>query len=370
MLIETKDRGIQLNDPNKYTLNRKASGYFTTFSVLNRFVNLVLAVFFIVVVIPILVALIPIMLLVNGWPVLYAGIRMGRGKRTFTMYKLRTLPVGFEQRYDAQLVSYKHGYRLPWFSRFMRDTRLDELPQLFNVLKGDMDFIGPRPVRPSVYRTQCQSIKAYDKRFEVNPGLIGYAQLFTPHSTPKRIRSFIDNRASKYKKSFLFDSFIIFLTGFAVMDKTVKMLARFVLLITMDRIFKKYTNKRGLDRIRQTSGQIFFCGKGEDYKNCDLDFKFPHGILVDMNEEYLRMDTNVSLDEDEVLFRGTAVAKTKVARTHRKSFFCNGRVFKTYNNANNNYKYTYILSYEPVSNLNRYFVDQYFLKKSLMRYVI
>lgn len=358
-------------DSDQYTPNRNSSGYYTTFSALNRFVNFVLALFFIIVSIPILLFLIPVMVLVNGWPVLYSGERLGLAKRRFIMYKLRTLPVDFEQRYDAQLVSYKQGYRLPWFSRFMRDTRLDELPQLINVLKGDMDFIGPRPERPSVYDTHCHKIKAYDKRFEVNPGLIGYSQLFTPHSTPKRIRSFIDNRAAKYKKSFMFDLFIIFLTGFAVVDKTLKLLTRFMYMIVMGKIFKNHTNKRGLDRIKQTDGQVFFCDKGGCYKDCILEFIDIQGVLVDINEEYMRIDTNVSLDdEEEVLLRATAIVKIKVARTDRKSFFCNCRVFKIYNNSNNNYKYTYILGYVAASELNRYFVDQYFLKKSLMRYVI
>lgn len=359
-----------MTDLNQYTPNQNQFGYYTTGYVLNRCVNFVLALFFLMLIIPILLVLIPIILLVSGRPVLYSGARMGRGKCSFSMYKLRTLPVNFEQRYDAQLVSYKHGYRLPWFSRFMRETRLDELPQLFNVLKGDMDFIGPRPVRHSVYNTQCKSIKGYDKRFEVNPGLIGYSQLFTPHSTPKRIRSFIDNRAAKYKKSFLFDCFIILLTGFAIIHKTINLLYRFLFITIMDKFLKRYTNKRGLDRIKQRDGQIFFCGKGDSYKDCILEFDVLQGVLVDMNEEYMRVDTNVSLYEESVLLRATAIVKIKVARTDRKSFFCNCRVFKTYNNSNSHYKYTYILSYEAVSNLNRYFVDQYFLKKSLMRYVL
>ncbi|HCY85599.1 MAG TPA: hypothetical protein DHV36_10740, partial [Desulfobacteraceae bacterium] len=324
-----------------------------------------------ILVAPLFIVLLPLVWYVNGWPVFYSGIRMGRDKKYFVMYKLRTLPVDFEKQYDAHLVSYRHGYTLPWFCRFMRDTRLDELPQLLNVLKGDMDFIGPRPVRPSVYKSICSEIRAYDKRFLVNPGLVGYSQLFTPHSTPKRIRSFIDNRASKYKKSLVFDVFIICLAGFGVIQKTIRMLCRFGYLFVMDKLLKRYSNKRGLDRIKQAKGEVFFCNSEQSYKDCFLSHGEPCGALVDINEKHMRVDTDIPIeDEGAITIRCRAMVKTKLAKRETKSFFCAVNVFMRYDVPQGKYKYTYILEYDPCSELNRYFVDQYFLKKSLMRYVI
>ena len=360
-----------MTNPAQPPVKRNTAGYYTTSIAVNRVFNCALALLFLAVTLPLFAVLIPTVMIVNGWPVFYAGIRMGRNKKYFVMYKLRTLPVNFEQQYEAHLVSYRHGYTLPWFSRFMRDTRLDELPQLFNVLKGDMDFIGPRPVRPSVYKKICSEIKAYDKRFLVNPGLVGYSQLFTPHSTPKRIRSFIDNRASKYKKSLVFDFFIICLAGFGVIHKTINMLTRFLYMVMMDKVLNRYSNKRGLDRMNQEGGQVYFCNHNQSYRDCCLEHGSPDGVLVDMNEKHMRIDSDVPLDEDkEITIRGTARIKTKVAKKETKSFFCSINVFMRYDAPKGDMKYTYILEYEPSSDLNRYFIDQYFLKKSLMRYVI
>ena len=104
------------------------------------------------------------------------------------MYKFRTLPVGAQKKIGSKLLSFRHC-KLPFFSKFLRDTRLDELPQLFNIMKGEMDFLGPRPLRPEIYDHMCKGITNYDLRFNVRPGLVGYSQLFTPHSSPKRIRA-------------------------------------------------------------------------------------------------------------------------------------------------------------------------------------
>jgi lipopolysaccharide/colanic/teichoic acid biosynthesis glycosyltransferase len=372
MLPVNKYRPIAMSPLRKSQGKRGSSGYFTTSVVITRLFNLILALFFGGLALPVIGALVPLVWAVNGWPVFYSGVRLGLKKRPFVMYKFRTLPLDFEKEYDAHLVSYQHGYTLPWFCRFMRDTRLDELPQLFNVLKGDMDFIGPRPVRPAVYRKICRGIRAYDRRFLVKPGLVGYSQLFTPHSTPKRIRSFIDNRASRYKKNLAFDLFIICLAGCGVVQKTVKMLSHILCLLFMDKVFKRYSNRRGLDRIRQERGKVFFCDPEQDYIHCCLSHgREPDGMLVDMNEKHMRVDTNVAIGEDQkMVIRGAALVKTKVGRKETKSFFCSVRMFKVHEDPIGRLAHTYIFEYEPASDLNRYFVDQYFLKKSLMRYVI
>ncbi len=360
-----------MNDLGGYDFNPKnISGYNTSSDLLNRGVNVGLSVFFMMVLFPVVVILIPVVLFVNGWPFIYAGVRMGKNKREFIMYKFRTLPKDFEQKFDKELVSYRHSYQLPRFSRFMRETRLDEIPQLVNILKGDMDFVGPRPVRPAVYKTVCRSIKNYDTRFVVKPGLIGYSQLFTPHSTPKRIRSFIDNRATRFNKNVLCDTLIICLAGFGVILKTTQLLYRFGMLLFHEKILNRFKNQRGLDRIRQKQGAIRFCTKQGWFNYFCLEFESTFGVLKDINEEYLRMDIQLPLKNDRIIFKAETLANTKLGQTHFKSFYGYGTVYKMYENPGNNLKYTYILRYEPVSELNRYFLDQYFLKKSLMRYVI
>ena len=105
-----------------------------------------------------------------GSPVLFAQLRPGRDERTFKMYKFRTMT---DER-DADGVLLPDSDRLTPFGRTLRSTSLDELPEIFNVLKGDMSLIGPRPqlVRDMVFMTEKQR-----KRHRVRPGLSGLAQV-------------------------------------------------------------------------------------------------------------------------------------------------------------------------------------------------
>jgi lipopolysaccharide/colanic/teichoic acid biosynthesis glycosyltransferase len=358
-----------MNDIHQFD-SKNVAGYFSSSIVLNRLVNLSLSVFFLILLAPVSLLLIPAVFLVNGWPVIYSGIRLGKNKKAFIMYKFRTLPKDFEKQYDGKLVSYQHGYQLPKFCRLMRDTRLDEIPQLINIFKGDMDFVGPRPVRPVIYQTVCRSIKGYDKRFSVKPGLIGYSQLFTPHSTPKRIRSFIDNRATRHSKNILFETLIILLAGFGVILKTSQLLYRFFMTFLEDKIFNKYNNKRTLDRIAQKSGTVHFCTRKGQFNYFCLEFESNTGVLKDINEEFFRVDIPQPIKTDKIMFKAAALVNTRLFQKQAKSFYGYGTIFRMYENPGKELKYTYILKYEPASDLNRYFVDQYFLKKSLMRYVI
>ncbi|RNE91691.1 sugar transferase [Marichromatium sp. AB31] len=140
-----------------------------------------------------LFVLIPIAIkLADGGPVFYSSIRLGRHKRPFAMYKFRTLKPDADRIIGATLLGRGQRLETP-IGHFLRETRIDELPQLINVIKGDMDLIGPRPERPEIYERLCRDIPGYDLRFQTRPGLIGYAQLFTPHGSPKRIRSLIDS---------------------------------------------------------------------------------------------------------------------------------------------------------------------------------
>src|SRR5262245_48401663 len=133
-----------------------------------------------------------------GSPVFHRGTRLGRDKRPFRMWKLRTLLVGAERITGGDLLSQRHDIMIRG-GRFLRDTRLDELPQLWNIAMGDMSFLGPRPERPEVLEAKCLGIPGYERRFTVRPGLIGISQLFTPHGTPKRYRTLLDNALIRHE---------------------------------------------------------------------------------------------------------------------------------------------------------------------------
>ena len=100
--------------------------------------------------------------------------QMDYGGRLFRLYKFRTMTVG-----DAQNEVWAHRAdpRITRIGRLLRDYRLDELPQLFNVLKGDMNVVGPRPEQPQIFQQLRLSLREYPRRQRVRPGITGWAQV-------------------------------------------------------------------------------------------------------------------------------------------------------------------------------------------------
>jgi lipopolysaccharide/colanic/teichoic acid biosynthesis glycosyltransferase len=113
-------------------------------------------------------------------PVLYRGWRVGRGGHLFQMVKFRTLAPDAEDRLGPflgpELTQLTQNEVTP-FGRVLRAARLDELPQLLNVLAGDMSLVGPRPIRPTFFAELCAGIPQYWQRLVVRPGITGLAQL-------------------------------------------------------------------------------------------------------------------------------------------------------------------------------------------------
>jgi lipopolysaccharide/colanic/teichoic acid biosynthesis glycosyltransferase len=119
-------------------------------------------------------------LVTSGRPILYSGARVGRGGRTFHMYKLRTLRPDAELRlgpYQATELDKLTESEMTRLGALLRASQLDELPQLWNVLRGNMSVVGPRPIRPVFFEELCVEIPQYWQRLVVRPGLTGFAQL-------------------------------------------------------------------------------------------------------------------------------------------------------------------------------------------------
>ncbi len=118
-------------------------------------------------------------LLTSGRPVLYRGERVGRAGHVFTMYKLRTLRPGAETRlgntYGEEL-SRRTEEEVTMVGKAARLTHIDEVPQLYNVLRGDMSMVGPRPIRPAFFNQICEELPSYWQRLVVRPGVTGFAQ--------------------------------------------------------------------------------------------------------------------------------------------------------------------------------------------------
>ena len=129
---------------------------------------------------PLLAACALLVLASGGRPILYRGARVGRGGRVFSMYKLRTLRAGAHERlapYYGEELTRRTEREVTLVGRGLRALKLDELPQLWNVLRGDMSMVGPRPIRPTFFEELCLQIPAYWQRLVVRPGMTGLAQL-------------------------------------------------------------------------------------------------------------------------------------------------------------------------------------------------
>jgi lipopolysaccharide/colanic/teichoic acid biosynthesis glycosyltransferase len=151
-----------------------------------RVLDLGLSSLFVVVSLPVLALLLLVLLATGGRPLLYRGERVGRGGHIFTMFKLRTLKIDAEQRLGPylgeELVRLTQGEFTP-LGKWLKATQLDELPQFFNVLRGDMSLVGPRPIRPVFFEELAHELPAYWQRLTVRPGLTGLAQVRRGYET-------------------------------------------------------------------------------------------------------------------------------------------------------------------------------------------
>lgn len=127
----------------------------------------------------VLVPCLPLLLLLAWRPGIFRQVRVGKDGRRFIMYKIRTMRDDAEAATGAVWAK-KHDPRVGRFGRILRRAHLDELPQLLNVLRGEMSLVGPRPERPEFVRVLAKNIPGYRRRLAVFPGITGLAQVNLP----------------------------------------------------------------------------------------------------------------------------------------------------------------------------------------------
>jgi len=145
-----------------------------------RGLDILIASLALLVLAPLLAAIWVLVRLDSRGPAIYRGVRVGKAGRVFTMFKFRTLQTDAETRLGPYLgaeLSRLTEDETTRVGRRLRAAHLDELPQLANVLTGDMSLVGPRPIRPAFFEQLCEQIPQYWQRLVVPPGMTGFAQL-------------------------------------------------------------------------------------------------------------------------------------------------------------------------------------------------
>ena len=147
-----------------------------------RVIDLVCSLLLLVIASPVMLVTAIAIKLYDGGPVLYKQIRCTRDRKEFYILKFRSMDVDAEKDGVARLAS-KNDSRVTPVGKFIRAVRIDELPQLFNILKGEMSFIGPRPERPDIIDQYMEDMPEFAFRMKVKAGLAGYAQVYGKYNT-------------------------------------------------------------------------------------------------------------------------------------------------------------------------------------------
>jgi len=152
------------------------------FFVVKRIIDLILSIFALFVLSPLLLIIAILIRFSSKGPAIYAQERVGRYGRIFVLYKFRSM-VADAEKHTGPVWAKHNDNRVTTLGKFLRRTRIDELPQFWNVIKDDMSLVGPRPERPFFVR---QHRELQGDRLSVNPGLTGLAQVegtyhFKPH---------------------------------------------------------------------------------------------------------------------------------------------------------------------------------------------
>ncbi|CZR98301.1 MULTISPECIES: sugar transferase [unclassified Clostridioides] len=186
------------------------------FDLYQRIMDLVLSIIGLVIGLP-LIAIFGILIKIEDkGPITYKQERLGKCGRRFYIYKLRSMRTDAE-KFGAQWAE-KDDPRITKVGKFIRKTRIDEIPQLFNILKGDMGLIGPRPERPNFTVQFNEEIPGFINRLAIKPGLTGWAQVnggyeITPEEKLKEDIYYIKNRSILLDFKILFKTVKVVLTG-------------------------------------------------------------------------------------------------------------------------------------------------------------
>lgn len=184
-----------------------------------RILDTMVAAVGIVLAIPVILFTGLIIKIVSPGPIFFKQERVGWGGRIFKIYKLRTMHLDAE-RHTGPVWAKEDDPRLIKFGKIIRKLHLDELPQLFNVLKGDMSIVGPRPERPVFVKELSTQIRDYPRRISVRPGITGLAQVWHKYDET------IEDVRKKVKYDLLYIREMCLMVDLRIMLRTMVVAAR------------------------------------------------------------------------------------------------------------------------------------------------
>jgi lipopolysaccharide/colanic/teichoic acid biosynthesis glycosyltransferase len=142
---------------------------------LKRVSDIIFSAFALILTAPLLLIVFFIVAIDSGFPVIFSQTRTGFLNNTFTIYKIRTMSNDAEK--EGAAWASENDNRITTFGKILRKLRIDEIPQFWNVIKGDMSIVGPRPERPEFQNELVQSVPHWNTRHLVKPGITGWAQI-------------------------------------------------------------------------------------------------------------------------------------------------------------------------------------------------
>ena len=168
-----------------------------------RLFDFAMALALIIATLPIMLLAALVILLSDKGPVFYRQTRIGQNQKPFTMYKFRTMVRNAEEL-SGPVLATEDDPRITAVGKFLRTYRIDELPQMINIVRGEMSFVGPRPERPNFVADYAKEIPGYSERFRIKPGVTGLAQVNGGYATTPELKLKYD-LMYLYHQSFGFD---------------------------------------------------------------------------------------------------------------------------------------------------------------------
>lgn len=186
------------------------------FKIYHRILDIIVAIIGLVISIPIIIVFGFLIKKEDGGPVFYKQDRLGKDGKIIFIYKLRSMMINAET--NGAIWAEKNDPRITKVGKFIRKTRIDEIPQFLNILKGEMSIIGPRPERPTLTMEFNDQIPGFINRLVIKPGLTGYAQVhggydISPEDKIKEDLYYIKNRSVFLDFSILFRTVKVIFTG-------------------------------------------------------------------------------------------------------------------------------------------------------------